>query len=216
MRQICGIRNCGAPLTTDAISRGLRLCPACQRVLGDRLTELPRLYRACEQVLEIRRQHPVGMTRGRRSTGICLDEVTVSVRGDTVRLLASFCEMIVDERGVTGPGSLDVKALSSFLLAHVDWLAVHAAAVDFAEEIAAAIVDLRRTLNPVQVRTIELGPCTRDGCGRMVRASVSVASQRSAPQVGCDAGHTWHPRQWLDLRYKLNSAGRGPASGFTA
>jgi hypothetical protein len=216
MQQICGTRGCDAPLTKGAISRDLRLCTTCRNLLADRLIELPRLYRACEQVLEVRRQHSVGAPRGRRSTGICLDELTVAARGDTIRVLASFCEMVIDERGVTGPSTLDVKALTSFLRAHLDWLVAHDIAADFAEEIVAAIADLRQVLDPVQVRTIDLGPCTRDGCGRMVRARVSVVNQRSAPQVGCDGGHTWQPRQWLGLRHQLGPVGQAAARSLPA
>jgi hypothetical protein len=203
MQQICDIRSCDAPLAAGAISRGLRLCPSCRSLLADRLASLPRLYQACEQALEIRRQNTVRVIRGRRPTGICLDDLTVAVRGDTIRVLASWCEMIVDERGVTGPGSLDVRALTSFLQAHVDWLATHAVAADFAAEIAGLVADARRVLDPAQVRTIELGPCARDGCARMVRASIGTVNQGPVAQVRCDAGHTWPPRQWLDLRRAL-------------
>jgi len=106
MRQTCGIGTCGAYLTIGAAARGLRLCPNCRKLLAGQLIELPRLYRACEQILEVRRQHPVGVPRGRRLTGVCLDELTVTVRGDTVRLLASFCKLIIDERDMAGPASL--------------------------------------------------------------------------------------------------------------
>lgn len=204
MQQICGIRSCGAPLTRGAISRGIRLCTSCRNLLAGRLASVPRLYRACEQALEVRRQHSIRVVRGRRPTGICLDYLTVAVRSDTICLLSSWCELIVDERGVTGPDDLDVSTLTSFLQAHLDWLATHAVAADFAHEIADLAADASRTLNPVQVRTINLGLCTRDGCGRMIRASISTVSQGSIPQVRCGAGHTWQPRQWLDLRHQLD------------
>jgi hypothetical protein len=203
MQQICGIRSCGAPLAVGVISRGLRLCSSCRSLLADRLASLPRLYQACEQALEVRRQNTVRVIRGRRPTGICLDDLTMAVRGNTIRVLASWCEMIVDERGVTGPGSLDVGVLTSFLQAHADWLAAHAVIADFAAEIASLVADARRALDPVRTRTIDLGPCTRDGCTGMVRASVGAASQGSVPQVRCDAGHTWPPQRWLDLRREL-------------
>jgi len=187
------------------------LCTPCRNLLAGRLASLPRLYQACEQVLEVRRQHPIRVVRGRRPTGICLDDLTVAVRSDTIRVLSSWCEMIVDERGVTGPGSLDVRTLTSFLQAHVDWLATHAVASDFADEIVGLVADVSRTLNPEQVRTINLGPCTRDGCGRMIRASISTVSRGSVPQVRCGAGHSWQPRQWLDLRHQLDPPGRPAA-----
>lgn len=211
MQLSCGIRSCGAPLALGARSRGLRLCAACRNLLTGRLARLPQLYQACELALEIHRQHPLKMVRGRRSTGISLDDQTLAVRSDTIRVLSSWCELIVDERGVPGPAALDVRTLTMFLQAHVDWLAAHPAAVSFADEIAALAADVRKVLNPAQERTIELGPCTVDGCGRLVRASLSSADQRSVPQVRCEAGHTWHPRQWLDLRRQLDVTNRRAA-----
>jgi hypothetical protein len=68
-------------------------------------------------------------------------------------------------------------------------------------------------LNPAQVRTIDLGLCIRDGCRRMVRAGIGAANQA---QVSCDAGHTWPPRQWLDLRHRLNPPCRLAARGVPA
>jgi hypothetical protein len=209
MQLNCGIPSCGAPVARGAKSRGLRLCTSCRNLLTGRLASLPRLHQACEQVLEHHRQHPARVVRGRRSTGISLDDQTVAVRSETIRVLSSWCEMVVDERGVTGPGSLDVRILASFLQAHLDWLAAHAAAAEFADEIAALAADVGQVLNPVQVRTIDLGPCTRDGCGRTVRASISTVNQRPVPQVRCDGGHTWQPRQWLGLRHQLDLAARG-------
>jgi hypothetical protein len=203
-QRICGIRSCGAPLAKGAIFHGLRLCVSCRNQLAAHLTSLPRMYQDCEQALEVRRQYPIGMARGRRPTGICLNDGTVAVRSDTMGVLSSWCEMIVDEREVPGPSSLDVRMLARFLQAHLDWLATHAVAADFAEEITGLVVAVKQVLNPAQVRTIDLAPCTRDGCGAMIRASISTVHHRSVPLVRCDAGHTWQPRQWLDLSRQLD------------
>jgi hypothetical protein len=199
----CGIHSCGAPLTLEADSRGLRLCTSCRNLLADRLSSLPRQHLACEQALVVQRQHPFRVVRGRRSAGICLDDQTMAVRSDTIRVLCSWCGMVADERGVAGPSGPDVRMLASFLRAHLDWLAGHTAAADFAGEIAGLAADLRQVLSPAQVRTIDLAVCARDGCGRSVRASISTVNQRPVPQVRCDAGHTWQPTQWLDLRHQL-------------
>lgn len=209
-QQVCGVRNCAGPLAKGAIFHGLRLCASCLNQLTAHLTGLPRMYQVCEQSLEVPRQHPIGMmVRGQRTTGICLDEETVAVRSHTVGVLSSWCEMIVDERGGPGPTSLDVRTLASFLQTHLDWMATHAVAADFAQEIADLVAAVRKVLNPAQARTIDLAPCPRDGCGRMIRASISTVHRRSAPQVCCDAGHTWQPRQWLDLSRQLDLTNGG-------
>ncbi|MES9535745.1 MULTISPECIES: hypothetical protein [unclassified Actinomadura] len=180
-------------------------------MLTARLASLPGLYLACEQSLEVPRQHPIRMMRGRRPSGIRLDEVAAAVRSDTVRVLSSWCELVIEERGVTGLGSLDVKALTAFLQAHLDWLVGHAVAADFAEEIVALAADAERALNPTRVRTIDLGPCAEHGCGGRVRASIGAGGQGAVPQVRCDSGHDWPPRRWLDLR-RLNA----PVAGMPA
>jgi hypothetical protein len=208
-QQLCGVRSCAAPLAKGAIFRGLRLCGSCRSLLATRLTSLPQLYQACEQALEVQRQHSIRAVRGRRPTGICLDDHTVAVRSDTIGVLCSWCEMVVDERSVPGPSRLDVLTLATFLQTQLDWLAAHTVAADFAEEIAGLVAAVRKVLNPAPARTIDLAPCPRDGCGRMVRASISTARHRSAPQVCCDAGHTWQPRQWLDLSRLLELTTHG-------
>lgn len=209
MQQICAIQSCGSPSSRGVASRGQRLCVSCQKSLTGHLAGLPGLYQACEQDLEVHRSHPISMVRGRRPRGICLDDVTTAVRSDTIRVLSSWCEMIIEERGVTGLSSLDVKTLTSFLRTHLDWLVTQAVAADFAEDIAGLVADARRALNPRQVRTIDLGQCVRDGCGGMVRATIGTGSQGSVPRVRCDAGHNWPPRQWLDLGHRLDSLAGG-------
>lgn len=202
MQQICGIGNCGAYLGRGDVSRGVRLCATCRELLASRLASLPRLYKACEQVLEARPYHSIRLVRGRRPAGIHLDERTVAVRGDTIRVLSSWCQLVVDEHGATGPRGLDIALLTSFLRAHLDWLVTHPAAADFAAEIAHLAAGAGEVLNPARTPAIDLGPCMEEGCRRMVRTSARPGNQGSAPQVGCDAGHTWPPHQWLRLRYQ--------------
>ncbi|NKZ03744.1 hypothetical protein [Actinomadura latina] len=189
------------------------MCAPCRSLLAGHLAGLPALYLACEQDLEVRRQHPIGMVRGRRPRGICLDDVTATVRSDTVRVLSSWCEMIIDERGAMRLGRLDVQTLTSFLQAHLDWLARHEAVADFAEEMAALVADAKRALDPARGRTVDLGRCATDGCGGTVRATVGAGGQGAVPQVRCDAGHSWQPRQWLDLRRRLDVPAGGAAAG---
>jgi hypothetical protein len=205
-QQLCGIASCAAALAKGEIFRGLRLCSSCRDLLGTRLTSLPQLYQASEEMLEVPRQHSMRAVRGRRPAGIHLDDNTLTMRSTTVAVLSSWCELIVAERGVAGPESLDVRALAAFLRAQLDWLATHAAAADFAEEIAGLVRSARKVLNPARSQMIDLAPCPRNGCGRMVRASIGAVQHRSVTQVCCDAGHTWPPREWLRLSRLLEQA----------
>ncbi|TDC98381.1 hypothetical protein E1285_00145 [Actinomadura sp. 7K507] len=147
--------------------------------------------------------------RGRRPRGICLDDAASASRSETMRVLSAWCEMIIAERGATRLSGPDVTTLTSFLQANLDWLISHAVAADFAADIAALVANAGRALNPVRVRTIDLGQCTIAGCGGTVRATTSIDGQGSVPRIRCDAGHTWAPRQWLDLRRQLESPDSG-------
>lgn len=216
MQRICGTRDCGEYLSRGEISRGVQLCTPCRNQLASRLRSLPGLYLACEQVLETRRYRSIRTARGRMPSGICLDELTLTVRSDTISVLSSWCEMIVEERCVSGPSALEITLLTAFLRAHLDWLATHPAAVDFAQEIAGLADGAGQALNPVNARTMDLGPCVEDGCGLMVRASIRPGGQGSAPHVRCDGGHTWPPHQWLRLRHQLNPPGRTVGRGVPA
>lgn len=168
------------------------------------ITGLPQMYQVCENELEIHRQDPIRVAGSGRPTGICLNDETVAARGNVIAVLSSWCDMIVKERGVSGPRSRDVRRLASFIESYLDWLATHAAAADFAEEIAGLVRAVRRVLNPAQVRTIDLAPCPREGCGQTVRASISGVQHRLPPQVACGAGHTLPPREWLHLSRRLD------------
>lgn len=208
MQRKCRTRNCGAHLGRGEISGGAQLCSRCRNLLASRLCSLPGLYRACEQALEVSRYHSIRFVRGRRPSGICLDERTLAARDETIRVLASWCQMIVAERGVTGPGDLGIASLTAFLRAHFAWLTVHPAAADFAEEIAGLADGAGEALDPASARAIDLGECIEDGCERMVRAGVQPVHQGAAPLVRCEAGHTWPPHQWLRLRHE-----QGPPGG---
>lgn len=195
MRQICDLQTCGRPLTPAKISCGQRLCTPCRRLTVKCLNSLPHLYQACEQLLEARRASSIKVVRGRSTTGIVLDDATVEVRSDMEHQLASWCEMIVQERDVAGPGSRDVRKLALYLQAHLDWLMTHVAVGDFAEEISALVANTEQVLNPAAHRTVDLGSCMWDGCGQVLRVTISNVSQGAEAQVSCDAGHTWLPRQ---------------------
>lgn len=203
-QQLCGVSSCAASLTKGEIFRGLRLCASCRNSLATHLTSLPQMYQACEDELEVHHQDPIRMTGGRRPTGISLNDETVAVRDNVICVLSSWCDMIVKERGATGPGSRDVGRLASFIEDCLDWLATHAVAPVLAEEIAGLVRSVKRVLNPVQERTIELAPCPREGCGEIVRASINVVQHRLPPQVSCGAGHTWQPWEWLNLSRQLD------------
>lgn len=210
MSDSCQVQMCGAGLAAREIARGLLLCRACRDWLARQLAGLPALYHGCERALEHRRHRPVERVSGWWPGGVCLDDSVVEVRSAMVEVLASWCLMIVAERGTAGPGQRTVECLAAYLRAHLDWLAAHAAAADFAGEIDQLVKSARDVVGPAAKPDIELGPCATPDCGTVVRATVGHGDESAAYQVICEAGHVWQPGQWLLLRRRIEQAGRQP------
>jgi hypothetical protein len=166
--------------------------------VAEDLAALPRLYDACEAVLGGRRRHFADdRVRGGLSSGLNLHEGALRARSRMLAVLASWSGLVASERGVSPPRRREVGVLAPFLLSHVDWLAGHDAADDFAEEIAAIAADARQASRvDSSVRRRDVGRCSRAACGRPVWATL-----RTGGPVGvrCEAGHDLPAHQWLLL-----------------
>jgi hypothetical protein len=127
-------------------------------------------------------------------------------------VLASWCELVVDERGVAGPRTRAIEQLAAFLVSQLRWLAAHPAVADFAAEIAELVAAAQRVVAADASGGVELGMCTEPNCGQAVRA-VSRAAGSARGQVSCDAGHTWQPHEWLLLGLEYGSYPAHAAAG---
>jgi hypothetical protein len=182
---------------------GLAICADCREQAEENLLELPGLYEMCAYMLDTRRPQPQERVSGRKQRrGIVLREAVVNVRSDMLGVLASWCGLVANERGVPGPDELSVPRLSTFVLIHFGWLTAHAAAPDFVDELAELADGARAVLQPETTAELDLGPCVHPGCGWTVRAE-----GHPPRRVRCEAGHEWPPEQWLLLRggYHLDS-----------
>jgi hypothetical protein len=161
------------------------------------------LYDACGQLLAHPHHSPVERVRGGRRVGTPLNEAAVSTRLDMVGILASWSALVVQERGVRGPGRRSVRDLADFLCVHLDWLTAHEAAGDFAAEITELTRVGQATAYPVPVHQAELGPCARPGCRKTVYTTLGAVDFEEPPAlVRCADGHVWPPSQWLLLRHR--------------
>lgn len=195
----CAVPDCGAGLREDEPGRGARLCPSCLHGLADRLTGLPALYLACESVLVGSRPGTWGRRpSGTRPRGIDLDEPAVNARAESLHVLACWAGLVVDERAVRPPRR-EVPALTDFLTLHLDWLVSSPLAGELAVEIEAVTATARTAVRRVRTEAPELGTCDRPGCAGTVRAVYDTDDRRGRPDVRCDHGHVWEPRQWLAL-----------------
>jgi hypothetical protein len=185
---------------------GLTICADCRECAEEDLLELPVLYEMCAYVLDARHPRPRERVSGGRPGGIVLRDAVVGIRSDILGVLASWCGLVTNERGVPSPDELSIPRLSTFVLIHFSWLTAHPAGPDFADELAALTERARGVLKPEPRAEMDLGPCTRDGCGSTVRAEGHPPTR-----IRCDAGHEWPPEKWLLLRegQRLDSSREG-------
>jgi hypothetical protein len=183
--------------------RGIVVCAACRDQAEEALIEMPEWYEICAHVLDLRRPPQLReRVNGHRPRGIVLRDAVVTVRSDMLGVLASWCGLVVAERGVTGPDELDIRRLTGFLAIHLNWLLAHPAAPEMVDELGELVRAARDVVHPPTGFRTELGRCTEPGCSAIVRAEGPIEGGEPS-RVGCDAGHEWGPDQWLLLRARL-------------
>jgi hypothetical protein len=127
--------------------------------------------------------------------GISLNETAMTARSGIDEVLASWCSLVIDERGVARLAGRSVGELVAFLSGQLPWLLGHVAAADFCEEIDELATTACRAASAEPVLRIDLGECAEPGC----RLPVSASGGSPVPRVSCAGGHTWQPHQWLQI-----------------
>ncbi|HEV2778610.1 MAG TPA: hypothetical protein VGX25_04345 [Actinophytocola sp.] len=182
----------------------------CRDRLENDLVGLPTWYESCADYLDYRHHRFVERVNGRQPRGIVLSDAVVTIRSDILSTLASWCSLVVDERGVVGPNQLDIRALATFLVIHFTWLTAYPAAPDLVDELADLTEAARGVVLPSNHFRTEVGVCDQPGCGQMVYAESYSEEDQVPYRVACEAGHAWPPDQWLLLRGRLGRNGAGP------
>ncbi|RCG33293.1 hypothetical protein DQ384_02390 [Sphaerisporangium album] len=202
----CEAPPCHRPASGDArppALPGLRVCASCRASVRRDLLRLPDLHEACAEALTSGPRAFTERVSGRRPSGISLNEAAVSARADVVAFLACWTALVADERATPGPRSSQVTRLAGFLDQHLDWLLGHPAAGSLAAEIAEVTAAARAALEPRRESRRELGSCGNPGCSLTLYAG---SGPGQASEVRCEAGHVWHPREWLLLGRPLDRA----------
>jgi hypothetical protein len=202
----CASRACGVDVHAREVALGLRLCPGCRTQLARQLAGLPALYQDCAQDLCHHAYHGAERLTGWWPGGISLNDAVMTVRSEMTGVLVSWCQLVVGERGLIDPGHLDFGQQADFLRTHLKWLASHAAAGEFAAEVAGLFTAAGNATDPSPGLTLDLGPCAEPGCDRILRATIGGPGESSAHDVHCDAGHSWAPAQWLLLGRRIEQA----------
>lgn len=109
---------------------GLRLCWCHRRDLERLIAELPARHDDLTR--------PLGApstTRGTSAPGLSVDEAAADLRHEMTALLASWCSVVVDTRGVTAPASEEIWRTAPWLTVHVEWCAAQEFAGDMLAEL---------------------------------------------------------------------------------
>lgn len=176
---------------------GSSLCDPCATKLGRDLAELPRLHRELLYALSAP-ERSGEKVRATGYPGIPFNDRAARARGQVVGVLASWAELVVQERGVRPPRR-DVRALSEFLVRHRDWLAAHEAAGDCVDEVADLVSKGRGVIAPQVIRAVPIGACVAPGCPGELNAAA-----QSTIRCTADPTHVWGPRSWSELRRRLD------------
>jgi hypothetical protein len=185
---------------------GQHLCRQCQDRLADEIRALPQFYEACESVLAQKVLTGIReRTTGGPLPGLTLNMKAVEARDAIVVVLSSWSDLVVQERGLTAPGT-GVGVLARLLVTHMSWLASHPAAGDLSTEIAQTARAARRACDPKPAKRITVGACVVRGCDGKLSATVHSGH---AVQVQCSSNseHAWDTHEWTRLRREMEGAG---------
>ncbi|MDR3036625.1 MAG: OvmZ protein [Kitasatospora sp.] len=163
------------------------------------LAALPGLFEECALALTPAAGRPKERVSGTRGTGLPLDEAALAARTEVLAVLRCWTALVVGEQRSRAPEQQTVPALVRFLTDHLDWLAAHPAAADFADEVTALVSAADRAAHPDTALRLELGPCVQPGCDGVMFSTARAGDSAPGRKVRCGAGHFWPPHQWLLL-----------------
>jgi hypothetical protein len=201
----------------DCCERGVRatgvrrLCPACRELLAASLRDLPGLYAECAGALG--HSPPDGLrdkVTGGPLPGLALNSAAADARSAIVNTLASWSARVVRERRVPAP-SRQVPAMAAFLLAHLDLLVCHPAAVRFGAEVARVTRAANRAVRAEVVKRIPVGRCVSPGCSGALSVTVRPGRSGVGARVSCGTNpdHHWAGPQWTSLRRQMTGTAGG-------
>ena len=153
-----------------------RLCSSCFNQVSHELQLLPALYSYCEAALAPSQRTGRERVRGGRPGSTKLNHAALSAREDIISILASWSSLVVDERRVVTIPERNVKDMSAFLTANLEWLAQHPAANDLVTEIHHVAEAAKVAVDPDSAVRLRLGSCAQRRCN----GTAYVTAQSSA------------------------------------
>ncbi|WP_156754867.1 hypothetical protein [Actinokineospora pegani] len=205
----CAARHCPGGGRGLAIA-GLLLCAPCARSVEHKLVGLPGAHERAVRALNAAMPTAERVSGG-RMPGIPMNFTAVEARARVVEVLASWSQLVVDERGIGAPAR-SIPAMAAFLARHLRWLAAHPAAGDFADEVGEAHSWVDRVMRPVRAKRVPLGRCPVRECAGEITASLRApdAGRRpSAVRCSADDEHEWPVTAWGALHRIRQEEGVG-------
>lgn len=231
----CTAPHCRQDGEQRVVLDGAYLCVICRMRLVDNLRDLPRLYD--ELALRLASVGGGGepVSGNAREPGLNLSGPVADHRDLMRHTVASWCRVVVEDRGVTPPGGRwvlrglppgvegplarvwmpgtdDLSILAPWLVTHGDWLAHR----EFAADVHGEVWDLRRRAwslaYPSGRKRYEVAACpeTVDGqrCGGTLWATIAQVDSLLPSALVCDASeeHVWSAEQWMTLGRKIRRA----------
>jgi alkanesulfonate monooxygenase SsuD/methylene tetrahydromethanopterin reductase-like flavin-dependent oxidoreductase (luciferase family) len=167
-------------------------------------------------------------TSGSRDRAIPYSDRASDARATIQAVLAAWCSLISEQRGIYPPKRRVVKLLpydfigppplvwtlddrprvmAAYIAEHADWLAAHPAAGDCSAELADLVRMAHPIAYPTGTRVIDVGPCVEPGCPGTIRAVLRRADSLLPSALACseDDGHTWPPHQWRTIGRQLQA-----------
>jgi len=200
----CQTDGCGGCLKARAAD-GLMLCWHCTGRIGKDAVEVARLWYEIGHILAA--GGSTGVPAQNPHPGLVLNGQAADVRLEIRHVLASWCRLVAEERGIALPRDESQHTLGAYVRLHEQWLA----ATEYADEVADELAGLRgrawATAYPETVSVVEIGTCpehTADGeqCHGTIRAILPRTEDRKGNilpgKVACDADstHEWTSERW--------------------
>lgn len=178
---------------------GLRLCRPHADGLGRDARQAAELYDELALALA-GASSSIGRVSGSPDRSRIPNPAAMEARSHIRAILASWCRLIAEERGVEPPRN-EVADMSEYVARHAHWLAAHPAAGDASDELRELAVRAHRIAYPDGTRRVEVGPCLYDGCEGTIRAVLRASDSLLPSEIVCDAdgGHRWAAHEWITL-----------------
>ncbi|WP_427130351.1 hypothetical protein [Pseudarthrobacter sp. S9] len=147
----------GRPLANNAV-----ICEVCEAGLDQALGDLDSLLEDLETALARQaRKRPARGNHECDDKPLPYDLGASKASGDLKAALVGWARLVSEERDVELTCEDSSLSISSWLMHHVHWLAMHEAAADAYSEIVGAVNNIRRTID-IAPDTRYIGPCGAD------------------------------------------------------